>query len=122
MPARYAEATFMPDGDMPSEFSAVDVDIITEALTFTAPLVSVVEWLEEASIAHALLAAHWLKRNGHGSNRRTIEPTYSRMVGPVSHGPNPATFAASDLDVTEYGRHYKRLLMSRAPAFGVLVI
>jgi hypothetical protein len=122
MAARYAEATFMPTGDLPVEFSAVSAGLITEALTFTQPLIGLAEWAEDASIAHALLAAHYLKRLGYGSNQSSAEPTYSRTVGPVSVGANTSLFQGSELLSTRYGSQYLMLFQSRAPAFGILAV
>lgn len=118
MAARLAEATFQPTGDMPGEFVAVSVDRINEALNFTSSFIGLAEWGDDASKAHALLAAHYLKRLGYGSNTSSMEPTHSRSVGPVSEGPNPSMFAKPGLHVTEYGRMYLMLFETRAPAFG----
>lgn len=118
MPARLAEATFQPSGDLPREFVDVDPDMINEALNFAARFIGLAEWGDDASYAHALLAAHYLKRLGLGSNPATVEPTFSRTVGPVSHGPNPSAFQGKALQVTEYGRMYSMLFETRAPAFG----
>lgn len=122
MVAAYAEATFQPTGDLPQEFSAVDPDLITEAINFTAPFIGLAEWAEDASLAHALLVGHYLKRLGYGSNGATAEPTFSRSVGPVRVGPNPSIFAKSDLQVTVYGRTYQRMFDTRGAAFGMFVV
>lgn len=122
MPARLAEATFQPSGDLPREFVDVDPDMIGEALNFTASFIGLAEWGDDASKAHALLAAHYLKRLGYGSNTSSMEPTHSRSVGPVSEGPNPSMFAKPGLHVTEYGRMYLMLFETRAVAFGMFAV
>lgn len=122
MPARLAEATFQPSGDLPREFVDVDPDMIGEALNFTASFIGLAEWGDDASKAHALLAAHYLKRLGLGSNTSSMEPTHSRSVGPVSEGPNPSMFQGRQLSVTEYGRLYQMLFETRAPAFGFFAV
>lgn len=118
MPARLAEATFQPSGDLPREFVDVDPDMIGEALNFTASFIGLAEWGDDASKAHALLAAHYLKRLGLGSNTSSAEPTFSRTVGPVSQGANPSVWLGQDLKVTRYGQLYQMLFEARAPAFG----
>ena len=96
--------------------------MIGEALNFTASFIGLAEWGDDASKAHALLAAHYLKRLGLGSNTSSMEPTHSRSVGPVSEGPNPSMFQGRQLSVTEYGRLYQMLFETRAPAFGFFAV
>lgn len=121
MAARLAIATFKPDGDMPSEFSAVSVDVVEEALDFTESMVGIAEWEDDASKIHALLASHYLKRMGYGANRATMEPTHSRSVGPVSEGAS-VILSKGVLNMTTYGQMYLMLFEARAPAFGTLAV
>lgn len=104
MAERYATAD-----DLPGEFASVAAGDVTFWLTATQSQISLDVWGENASIAHALLTAHRLKRANLGSNPSTARgPVTSQSVGNVS-----TSFAASaangtdgDLASTIYGQAY----------------
>lgn len=77
MAARYATAA-----DLPGAFAGVAAHIVSEALAWARPHVSVAGLGEDTSEAHALLAAHWLNLNKHGTGPAAI-PGANRTVGRI---------------------------------------
>lgn len=92
--------------DLPSEFDGVDSRDLTFWMNLASKQISVEVWEDDASEAHALLAAHFLKSNSFGSGTAAAGPISSEGAGPVRVSYAVASLAtrADDLATTTYGR------------------
>ncbi len=112
MSARHATVA-----DLPAEFDGVESRILLEALDRTRSRIGLGAWRGDASLGHALLAAHALKRLGYGSNAASGDKPTSVKVGSVSlTRVNGVISSTSHIETTQYGRDYLALRRTLGPA------